>query len=56
MPFYVYRCPGCQQAVDEMKPVEQRFEAPHCAVCDRAMALEIQPVPGKMDEPAVRRE
>ena len=53
--IYVYRCPGCKQAVEEMKPVEQRFEAPHCAACDMAMALEIQPVPVSVDMPAVPR-
>ena len=53
--IFVYRCSGCKRAVEEMKPVEQRYEAPHCAACDMAMAREIQPVPVSADTPAVPR-
>lgn len=53
--LYVYRCPGCKRATELLKSVEQRYELPHCAECDQPMALEIQPVPGVMDTPAVPR-
>lgn len=55
MPTYVYRCPGCKRATEMLKSVEQRHDAPHCAACDQTMALEVQPVPGVMDTPAVPR-
>lgn len=52
--IYVYVCPACGMAEEQIRKVAERnIRRPHCFICDRSMALDIQPVAGVVKNPAV---
>ena len=51
--IYLYRCLRCQATAEVQRPVAERHHALFCGLCGGNMVLEVQPVPGRVDKPAV---